>query len=105
VIYTVRFGLVLCPTNGSVVLYTAPEGVVSVLREVWFSPYGAGTTGWNLELTSGSSSFYVYTATNLELTSTVPLSLRQVIEPGEVLTANQSSTTPAAVWATGYQLS
>lgn len=101
--YTTRFGVASVAANASVLLYTAPVGATSIIRDILVVNLG-GTGGvFNLHVTSGSLTTYVAASQSQAALETFHLDLRQVMEVGDTLTFT-SGNNPFSVMVTGYQL-
>jgi hypothetical protein len=100
-VYTVRFGAGATSSAGDHTIYTAPPGVVSVLRDIRLVSEEPGSTLATVYIFGLAA---MYQANSSSAGEAFGFELRQVIEPGEELRL----FTTGAVWDyafTGYQLS
>lgn len=103
--YTTRFGAVAVPANSAVHIYTAPAGVVSVVRDIVVANLGGVPGVYNVNCVSGGVTFYVIVNQALPALSSDHLDLRQVLLVGDVLSIANGSAEAMTCAVTGYQLS
>jgi hypothetical protein len=100
-VYTVLFGAGTTTAGAATTIYTAPSGMVSILRDCELVTSGSGTTASHSLYVAGLALFWFVKVT-------VPSSYfqwtgRLVIPPGGALTI-ASATQNTNFYCTGYQL-
>lgn len=101
-IYTKRLGAAIQVGVGITTIYTAPTGLVSVVRSIGLAITG-GTPGSVVIYIAGVGTFHAATAT--ALWQSFPWSGRMVVNPGEHLNISVVTNGQWECLVTGYQLS
>jgi hypothetical protein len=87
-VYTQRLFLGSVAAASSITIYTAPSGVIVVIRDISFIPFG-GSTPWEITLGINGTFFYQ------EESTTAPAFFhwegRAVMEAGDEITCNTNS--------------